>query len=207
MNQTWAVILAAGRSTRMVAAKQLLELDGEYLLESVIRLVLSADFSRVIAVIGHEAERIEQTIAIRDARFQWVFNPAYPLGQSTSFRLGMEAAMESRAAAVMMFLGDQPFIRRQSVGEVKRAGEELLSRQAEPFVLQPVFEEKPGHPVFFGNPESLLLDAVSGDQGAKPIMASIKHRVFLPIDDPGIHVDLDTQEDVEKARQVWGRRE
>ncbi|WP_312108187.1 nucleotidyltransferase family protein [Brevibacillus reuszeri] len=200
MQQGCAVILAAGTASRMGTAKQLLSLQGYPMLEHVIRLVLKADFAQVITVIGHEAERIQHAISIPDPRFQWMVNPAYMLGQSTSFKAGMERALDLHTS-VVVFLGDQPFIKSETVQRLWEMGQKNMGERREPFVIQPTYREKPGHPVWFGNVYEGQFDQVEGDQGAKTVLASMK-RIFLPVDDPGIHLDIDTREDFEQAEHI-----
>ncbi|MGG0940203.1 nucleotidyltransferase family protein [Brevibacillus centrosporus] len=155
----------------------------------------------MFTVIGHEAERISRSIPIDDPRFHWVFNPLYRSGQSASFKLGIRKALESHAS-VMVFLGDQPFVNSQTVHEVWAQGNRMLQAEQEPFVIQPFYREKTGHPVFFGNVNSHLFEELGGDQGAKPIIASMNRRILLPVDDPGIHFDIDSLADFEEAQHM-----
>jgi len=80
----FAVILAAGTSSRMGRTKQLLDWGGVPLLQAVIRKVLVHPFSEVIAVIGYRAAEIQRAIRIDDGRFRWVVNGRYSSGQSSS---------------------------------------------------------------------------------------------------------------------------
>ncbi len=201
MRRICAVILAAGMSSRMGSAKQLLDLHGRPLLEHVIGLALKEEFAQVAAVIGHEADKISRSIPIDDPRFQWVFNPLYRTGQSTSFKLGIRKALETHAS-VMVFLGDQPYVSSQTVHEVWSRGNQMLQQEQEAFVMQPAYQERAGHPVFFGNVSSHLFEELGGDQGAKAIIASMKRRILLPVNDPGIHFDIDTLADFEAAKQM-----
>ncbi|MGE5700897.1 MAG: nucleotidyltransferase family protein [Clostridia bacterium] len=199
-----AVILAAGMGRRMGSTKQLLTLQGGTVLEQVIRLTLAVPFQRVYAVIGHEAERIFHEIKVVDPRFRWLINREYHEGQSTSFKLGMEQASQS-AEAVMVLLGDQPFISSRTIEAVYEQGIRMLSDHDVSFVIQPVYEQKPGHPVLFGNCPLELFSSISGDQGAKPVFSEINVKIGVPVDDPGIHFDLDTPEDVENAKSLHNK--
>ncbi|MGG1659930.1 nucleotidyltransferase family protein [Brevibacillus sp. NRS-1366] len=201
MHDGCAVILAAGMAARMGSAKQLLPLKGSCMLEHVIKLALVEDFTHVIVVIGHEAERIVQSIQIDDPRFLWHINPLYELGQSTSFKAGIAKALEFHSS-VMVFLGDQPFIQSQTVHSLWSFAKRKMQELQEPFVIQPIYQEKPGHPVFFGNICKEQFARLEGDQGAKPIIADMQPRMFLPVDDPGIHLDIDTREDFEQAEHI-----
>jgi molybdenum cofactor cytidylyltransferase len=195
-----AVILAAGTSSRMGKPKQLLRLGGIPLVERVIRSVLPFHFSEVIAVIGHEAEKIEQMIPITDDRFRWVANPDYLSGQSTSLRKGINS---SHSSSAMIFLGDQPMISEKTIWTVFEYGREKQAASDEPFVVRPHFQSTPGHPVFLGNVRKMDFTALEGDHGAKAIIGRMKNQYHLPVRDSGVVLDVDTPEAYEKLKRMW----
>jgi molybdenum cofactor cytidylyltransferase len=196
-SNTLAIILAAGKSSRMGEPKQLLDFHGRYLLECVIKQTLAFPFSKVLTVIGHEAENIQRNIDIKNKRFQWVFSPEYSQGQSYSLKAGLKAIEDQ--SNVMVFLGDQPLITSESIRTVMEEGERQSKSETPPFSLQPTCDGKPGHPVFFGNIHKIDFSTLSGDQGAKNILKTMKTRIMLPLDDPGVLMDIDTKEDYQKA--------
>ncbi|MFY0543820.1 nucleotidyltransferase family protein [Brevibacillus sp. H7] len=200
MKPVCACILAAGMSTRMGKSKQLLDWNGSYLLEHVVHRVLLYDFSHVFAIIGHDAERIQDLIRIRDPRFQWVRNESYLSGQSTSVRLGLDRAVDQQAA-VMVFPGDLPLWKEETVKTILHSGKDLLETVPSPFVVQPVFREKPGHPVFFGNVQKGLYDRLDGDQGMKPIIRTMNHQIRIAVEDEGIVLDIDTPQIYEDLKK------
>src|SRR5690242_18418592 len=104
-HNTCAIILAAGRSSRMGQSKQLMEVGGRPCLECVIRTCLSLSFQSVRAVVGHDAFRIMNTISPSDERFGWILNESYESGMSTSFRKGLASVGYSDSC--MIFMGDQ----------------------------------------------------------------------------------------------------
>ncbi|MEH7524038.1 nucleotidyltransferase family protein [Bacillus sp. JJ1503] len=193
-----AVILAAGMSSRMGQPKQLLELNGLPLLEHVIRVALSADFSEIITVIGCEAAKIQKSILIEDPRFRWVLNEDYLSGQGSSLKTGIINAGDCHSG-VMVFLGDLPFIAESTVQSIYQFGKDLLNKQHESFVIQPEYHGITGHPVFFGHPNRNIFMELQGDRGAKAIMNKIPHRQSISMDDRGILFDIDTPESYDKA--------
>jgi molybdenum cofactor cytidylyltransferase len=190
-----ALILAAGMSTRMGRPKQLLEVDGLYMLEKVIRLVLSANFTEVVAVIGCEAESIQQKITIQDTRFRWSVNPDFRSGQSTSLQMGLQS-LEDDVEGVMVFLGDQPYISAGTVGLIFEEGLSILRKKAGSFVVQPTFQDMPAHPVFFVRPLRSVFFELQGDEGAKSILKKLGERVLIPVPDKDVIMDIDTPEDI-----------
>ncbi|MFD1705360.1 NTP transferase domain-containing protein [Siminovitchia sediminis] len=193
-----AIILAAGTASRMGTAKQLLNLGEKPMLARVIDLVLTENFSEVIAVIGHEANKIQETIPVPDVRFRWVINENYPMGQGTSLKQGMSQISKHHSSA-MVFLGDLPFISRQTIHGIYELGKSMLKDHGEPFVVQPSYQGTAGHPVFFGKMNSKWFEEVQGDQGAKAIMSKFKVKKRLPMEDRGILFDIDTPEAYKRA--------
>lgn len=200
-----ALILAAGSSKRMGQAKQLLEYDGSYLLEYVIQKTLPFPFTKVLAVIGHKADRIKQSICIDDERFRWVMNPDFAQGQSFSLQAGMK--QRGMRSDMMVFLGDQPQISDETVWTVLKTGLGKYGQsENQPYIVQPTFQGTPGHPVFFGNLDQMDFSNMRGDQGARNVIKNIKKRVLLPLEDPGILIDIDTRDGYEKAKQSLAER-
>lgn len=195
-----AVILAAGTSSRMGKPKQLLDWNGQPLLSHVIGKVLLHPFSEVIAVIGHEADRIKDLIRIEDSRFRWVVNKQYSSGQASSLKAGL-LNVRSKCPNVMIFLGDLPFITQKTVRAVFHEGLDLLTNCHTTFAIQPVYENRKGHPVFFGRVDYDLFAALDGDQGGKALMNRIAEKKALYVDDPGIVKDLDTLDEYKKVLQ------
>jgi molybdenum cofactor cytidylyltransferase len=199
----FALILAAGTSSRMGTPKQLLDWGNMPLLEQVIRKTMRFPFSEIIAVVGHRAEEVQRLIRIEDDRFRWVVNRDYASGQSTSLLAGL-ASGGSRHHSAMVFLGDQPLISEGTIRRILESGLEQLRafREPEPVVVRPSFRDVPGHPVFLGNIRSMNLAGLKGDCGAKEVLRTIRHRIILSVEDPGVVLDIDTPQDYESARQI-----
>ncbi|RWR11957.1 nucleotidyltransferase family protein [Siminovitchia fortis] len=202
MEQTSAIILAAGTSSRMGTAKQLLPLGDRPILAHVIEHVLAENFSEVIAVIGHEAEAIRRAIPVKDDRFRWILNEDYRQGQGTSLKLGI-SQMSERHSSVMVFLADLPFISQKTIHDIYTQGNAMLQDMDAPFVVQPSFQGTAGHPVFFGHVKTEWFQQVEGDQGAKAIMGRFSIRKRVPVEDRGVLYDIDTPEAYEAALQNY----
>jgi molybdenum cofactor cytidylyltransferase len=189
-----SVILAAGTSTRMGKSKQLLLLDKRPILEHCIYKCMDLPLQKVMVIIGHHAEDMKQAININDHRLQWVINEDYRKGQSSSFQLAVKE-MGKEYTSFLVFLGDQPFIGKQTINRIYQLGIEQLQRFKNPFVIQPFYKKEPGHPVFFGNFNKETLSLVKGDTGAKKLIDQCMHRIKLDLDDPFVVFDIDTPND------------
>ena len=103
-----AIILAAGRSSRMGSHKLLLPFRGRPIVNWVLAAACASQADPVIVIIGHEAEKIDA--ALRAERwFLAIHNPWYVEGMSTSLRIGL-AATPKDVDGAMILLGDQPLV-------------------------------------------------------------------------------------------------
>lgn len=198
MGPITAIILAAGRSSRMGTANKLVAtIDGKALVRHVADSVDSARASGhigdVIVVTGHQADAVEARLAGIDARF--VHNPAYAEGLSTSLAAGLTAVAASAGGALVL-LGDMPHVGAQVIQAMVEA-----ARQAEgPVIVAPTVEGKRGNPVLWDRRFFAALMQVKGDQGGRQVLVDHAEAVVeVAVDGGGVLLDLDTPEALEKA--------
>jgi molybdenum cofactor cytidylyltransferase len=181
------LILAAGGSTRLGQPKQLLPFQSTTLLGWIVaRVTATTSLDEVIVVLGGAAAEIRQRVDFRQARV--VDNAAYSQGCSSSYRTGI-GALDSRAEAVMVLLGDQPLLDSAVIDRVIDAWRQSRA----PIVLASYREgdrDRPGHPIVFARPLFERLVALRGDKAAWKIvdaeMGSVRH----------VHVDRPYPADV-----------
>src|SRR5437764_8397298 len=99
------VVLAAGLSTRMGRNKMLVRIGSRSLVRRAVETALSARLDPVLAIVGHERERVEAEL--RGLSCTPVHNPEYAAGMNTSLRAGSRALPEDAEGAVLL-LGDMP---------------------------------------------------------------------------------------------------
>src|SRR5206468_1956094 len=103
-----AVLLAAGRSTRMGGPNKLLaELGGKPLVRIVTEQVLASKAQGVIVVTGHQADEVRKALHGLDVRF--AHNPEFAAGLAGSVKAGI-AAVGAEADGAVICLGDMPLI-------------------------------------------------------------------------------------------------
>src|SRR5262249_36410945 len=102
-----------GRSTRMGRNKLLCEIDGKTLIRRSAETLIKAGLSPILAVTGHEAGEIRAALA--GLPLDFVHNPDYEQGLSTSLICGINALTD--VAAALIALGDMPQV---SAAAVKR---------------------------------------------------------------------------------------
>jgi molybdenum cofactor cytidylyltransferase len=164
------IILAAGTSSRLGQPKQLLELEGKPVLQHVVDAVGEARLGEVIVVLGHDADRIASRIRLPE-RGRIVLNQRYEAGQSTSVRAGLAAADTASRAAVIL-LGDQPRVEPWMIWRVV----DVFDRHRYP-VVRARFGESPGHPVLVARSQWDEWMSVTGDRGARELLAHSPRKV------------------------------
>ncbi len=189
------IILAAGASTRMGRAKQLLPLEGRPLLQHVLDAAVASCLDEIILVLGHQARTVRAGIRIpRGRRVRVAFNRDYALGQSTSLQRGLRA-VSPQAEAIAILLADQPRISAQLIDTLATA----FRRSPAPAV-RPVYTDArgrpiPGHPVFLSRQIWPQLEELRGDEGARTLLAHNPQWLFqVPVEGPP-PADIDSWED------------
>lgn len=185
------IVLAAGASSRMGRPKAFLPMTpGGTVLGRVLGTLADAAVAPLVVVVR---ERFPLEDAWNDSRaggVRLVINPNADRGQLSSLVCGIDA-IDPAAPAVLMTLVDIPLVRTTTVTALLRAWE-----QERAVFVRPLYEGRHGHPVIFGRP---LLDAlVQGDpaEGARPVVRSFaREAIDVPVDDPGVLIDLDTPEE------------
>ena len=191
-----AIVLAAGRSTRMGGPNKLLaEFDGKKLVRIVAEQARASKASEVIVVTGHQAELVEQALAGLDVRF--VRNPDYAGGLASSVKTGIAAVADAVDAAVVC-LGDMPMVSR-----------ELLDRLIDAFepdrgnlIVVPVSDGRRGNPVLWSRRFFKELMTLDGDVGARHLIARHTEAVAeVAVNGDGAFLDIDTPQALEAARR------
>jgi len=195
-----AIVLAAGRSTRMGGPNKLLaELNGKKLVRIVAEQALASKASPVIVVTGHQAAEVEA--ALKGLNVKFVRNPDFAQGLATSVKAGIDSVPEN-ADGVVVCLGDMPLIDAK-----------LIDRLAEAFapdrgslIAVPVADGRRGNPVLWSRrffPELMALD---GDVGARHLIARHMEAVTeVEVQGKSAFLDIDTPEMLADARSDSSR--
>ncbi|MBV9499177.1 MAG: nucleotidyltransferase family protein [Acidobacteriaceae bacterium] len=189
-----AIVLAAGSSTRMGTVKPLVEVGGKPMLERTLSTVLQSRVDEIVVVLGHSAELIQQSIPFRDATA--VINHSYTEGMASSLRTGL-SSVRANVEAVLIVLADQPFLKSETID---RLIEQYRSEWAE--ILVPTYNGVRGNPVLLDRSVFHELAQLNGDVGFRAIFGSHARGIAkVPVQDPGVLVDLDTPADVQRFAQ------
>lgn len=184
-----AIVLAAGRSSRMAPRHKLLErVEGKAIVARVAEVALASGADPVIVVTGFKAPRIAAVLGGMPVTL--AHNPAYADGLSTSLRAGI-AALPASIEGTLIFLGDMPKIEASVLRALMAA---FTGRSA---ICLPVNHGRRGNPVLWGQSYFAEMMGLTGDTGAKSLLARHEDRVIeVEIGSDGIFADVDTPADL-----------
>src|SRR5581483_7467123 len=160
-----AIVLAAGRSSRMGRAKATMPIDrGETFLSRIVRTLTEAGVDDVVVVLGHDAQAIADAFAPSELRARFVVNPDYDRGQLSSLKAGLAVADRPGVAAVMVTLVDVPLVKVATIRAVLDR-----YRQTRAPIVRPVDGTRHGRPLVIDRTLFDAIRAAADDAGAKPM--------------------------------------
>ena len=172
------LVLAAGASTRLGQPKQLLPLGPTTLLGRVVaEVAAAAALDEVVVVIGGAAAEVRRRVDFGGAKV--VENPEFVEGCASSYRAGI-AALDARAEAVAVLLGDQPGVDPAVIDAVVDQWRHTRDR-----IMLAAYRGGEGHPMVFARELFEQLAALRGDKAAWKIVDA--HRDWIrpvPVDRP-----------------------
>ena len=191
-----AIVLAAGRSTRMGGPNKLLaELAGNKLVRIATEQALASKASEVIVVTGHQAELVEQALAGLKVKF--VRNPDFAGGLASSVKAGISAVSDKADGAVVC-LGDMPLIDAALIDRLIEA----FAPDRGNLIVVPVADGRRGNPVLWSRRFFNELMTLDGDIGARHLIGKHGEAVAeVPVEGDGAFLDIDTPQALETARQ------
>jgi molybdenum cofactor cytidylyltransferase len=181
-----ALILAAGRSTRMgTLNKLLIEIDGKPMVRHAAEAV-TGRATPVIVVTGHQHEQIERALAGLPISF--AHNPDYAQGLSTSLKRGLAALPEDIDGALVL-LGDMPRVGPAEIARLIEVFNPIEGR----VIIVPTRKGKRGNPVLLGKQLFHELSDIAGDSGARVSIAAHPDLVAeIEMESDGVLTDVDT---------------
>jgi len=186
-----AVILAAGEGRRVGGPKALLRIGEPTFLGHAARLFSRPGIAAVIAVLGHESERVLAEAGLPTSVVVAI-NSGYRDGMLGSVLRGLEVAETMGASALLLHPVDHPLVDPATVDRVVAA----LERGA--VVAVPSHAGRRGHPGGFARPAWPALRAASPARGARAVIADHPQWIVHVDGDPGCVTGIDTPEDYER---------
>jgi molybdenum cofactor cytidylyltransferase len=182
-----AILLAAGESNRMGQPKQLMPFDQSTIVERTIDNLLNSAVSETIVVLGYRDQDVRKTIADKPVKI--AINPDYQQGMSASVIAGLKQ-VDKRAQAVLIALGDQPFVDSQTINTLVEAF--IANNRG---IIIPVYQGRRGNPVIFAIKYKDELWNLKGDIGGREIINHHPDDVLeVAVNCEGVLLDIDTAE-------------
>ena len=187
-----AIVLAAGKSERMGRPKALLPIQGRTFLENILDAISRTSIEDTIVVLGHHRDQIERSVSLPSV----VFNPDYERGMITSFQAGIRK-LSWETAGAFLFLVDHPLVESTTI-------ESMIMNLAPNRIVLPTFDRRRGHPVLFSSEVLEEILALAPSEGANIVVRKNPDRIIeVPVNAPGILVDIDTPEQFERLRKDY----
>jgi CTP:molybdopterin cytidylyltransferase MocA len=185
------LILAGGEGSRFGGAKLVAELDGRTLLDHAVEAILGVPaIERIVVILGARAEEVAASAELGEVEV--VVARDWEEGISASLRAGVEALAE--AEAIVITLGDQPFITPQAIAAIVDQIEAPLP------AARATYAGRPGHPVLVKRELYDAVRALRGDAGARDLLidAGVQEIECGHLCRPD---DIDTRGDLDFARR------
>jgi CTP:molybdopterin cytidylyltransferase MocA len=189
-------ILAAGAARRMRGRDKLLEdVGGEPLLARQIRTARTQLAHVLVAVpdVAHPRARLATAAGARV-----VAVPDAAAGLSASIRRLAGTADEIGAVSLLLHLADMPDVEGDDLAALLA----MAAEHPDAIVRAATEDGRAGHPVVFPRRLFAALQALSGDVGARDVIAAADHVWLVPLGNGRALTDLDTPEDW----AAWRRR-
>jgi len=182
-----AVVLAAGKSTRMGRDNKLLmNLHGEPMIARTVAAFAASPADPIIVVTGNDAPAVEA--ALKGRAITVVHNARFAEGMSKSLKAGL-AALPDDADGVLIALGDMPAVTGEAVANLVAAFNPAEGRA----IVVPAFQGKRGNPVLFARAYVDEMMHLEGDTGARALLSAHADAVYeVEMPDAGILADADT---------------
>lgn len=183
----FAVVLAAGRSLRFGSTKQAVLLDGVPLVRRTIDTAARVCDSRVLVVIGHDADTV---LAAIDSEPCFIaVNEDYDEGLGSSIATAARAC-HGHADGLLLLLADQPLVThrhlRTLIDSWSGADNEIVASS---------YSGTEGPPVLFSRGAFEALQSLSGDRGAHALFHDGRFALQTVPFEPAA-TDIDTPADL-----------
>lgn len=188
------ILLAAGSATRFGGNKLLAELTPRECVVDASCARLRSAVDLLIAVVRPDAVELGNRLAAAGAEVR-VFPDARD-GMGASLAFGVTQAPD--ADGWLVGLGDMPFVVSEDVRRV------VTTLRAGAAIVVPVADGRRGHPVGFARRFFHELTGLTGDAGARSILARHAADITeIPAVNGGICRDIDTPADLDVARRFF----
>jgi len=184
----WALVLAAGESRRMGKPKLLLPYGDKTIIENILDNIHRSRTDKILVVLGSHREEILDKI--RDRPVEKVINHRYREGMLSSIQTGF-AALPPDVPAVLLCLGDQPFIPFTVLDSLIEA-----YGRANKGIILPVYKKRHGHPILIDTKHRQEILDLGPGTGLRALVHNHPEDILeVSVDTPQILKDIDYPKD------------
>ena len=183
----YAVVLAAGASTRFGSAKQLVRVAGRPLLHIAVTRAAEVTGNALIVVLGSGA--VQLAPLLKHSPGSVVVNQDWREGIASSIRAGV-ARLPAACHAAMLLLADQAAV---TADDLRRLAGSW--RKQPQHIAAALYGGACGAPAIFPRSSFRALTELRGDTGARALLRRNSDRIVrVPM--PSAAIDIDTPEDL-----------
>jgi molybdenum cofactor cytidylyltransferase len=190
------VVLAAGFSSRLGEPKALARLHGVSLLRRTLKVASSFFADRIVVVVPRNAARYR--IEARGVKVRWVENAQRTQGLSSSVRRGIAAACY--ASAIMLLPADLSRLKNRDLFKLvqrwQSAPRRLTARK---------IDQSGGAPVILPRWLYPRASSLAGDVGLRELIGQLSAESRVLVELPSAAWDVDTPQDLRRARRRFRR--
>ena len=192
MITTAAIVLAAGKSTRMGRCKQLLPLGESTVIAHCLTALVAGGVDELVVVVSETGHEVSE--AVRDYPVRIAVNYAPEGDMSSSVRAGRDS-LTKEVSGVIVHLCDYPLVSAHTINRMI-----IEHRNSPDSIIIPCHQKRRGHPLLFPR---AILDELQNNQ----ILRDLVHRdpdriLYIDVEDPGVLLDMDTPEDYRRIRSM-----
>lgn len=186
-------VLAAGASSRLGQAKQLVLFREKTLLQNVVDEADKADVKRRWVILGANAEAIQKRVDFKS--FECIQNHHWEEGMASSVRIAVDKAEKENLDALLIVLSDQPYLTSELLSELIR-----FYRPNKGLIMASEYNDILGVPALFDRVYYQELMKLSGDTGARKLINAFRAKVKSVPFKKG-WMDIDTPEDLKRLKK------
>jgi molybdenum cofactor cytidylyltransferase len=165
-------------------------IHGRTLLDATLDTARRCGFDQLIVALGGAGDDVRSTVDLSGCDV--VDNVHYTTGCSSSIVAAL-TAVDARADALVLLLGDQPGVEPTSVDSLRAAA---ASADAELAVCR--YDDGRGHPFWFARSLFADLAGLHGDKAVWKLLESGRYAVAEAVVDGAVPIDVDTWADYER---------
>jgi len=189
------IVLAAGRGSRYAGSRhKLAETLGPHtVLSHTLRNGLASGLPMVVVTTPAFVDEAALLVAKRDIVVLGPIGGVAPGGMGDSIAAGVAA--RSTSSGWLVLPADMPLVRPETLRQIAAA---VLQHP----VAYAQHGGQRGHPVGFGAELFSELLRITGEQGARKLLARFPAQA-VELDDPGVLLDIDTEADLQRLRALY----